>query len=79
MESEADKMFEKLGYKKMSNNEYVKHFSLKPARHIIFAIDETISICEENENELAVNCDYFAMQELKAINKKCLELGWIEE
>ena len=77
----ADEMFEELGYKIMFDNtckfRYVKHFSLKPARHIVFAIDKTISVCEENKNELAINRDYFTMQELQAINKKCKELGWI--
>ena len=77
----ADEMFEKLGYKIMFDNtclfRYVKCFELKPKRHIIFAIDKTISVCEENENELAINRDYFTMQELKAINKKVEELGWI--
>ena len=56
---------------------YGEDFDLKPKRHIIFAVDKTISVCEENENELAINRDYFTMQELKAINKKCEELGWI--
>ena len=80
-EETADKMFEKLGYKIMFDNtckfRYVKHFTLKPARHIIFAIDKTISVCEENKNELAINRDYFTIQELQAINKKVEELGWI--
>lgn len=79
-ESEADKLFEELGYKIMFDNtcmfRYVKCFRLKPKRHIIFAIDKTISVCEENEKELAINRDYFNMQELKAINKKVEELGW---
>lgn len=77
----ADEMFEELGYKIMFDNtcefRYVKHFALKPARHIIFVIDKTISVCEENKNELAINRDYFTMQELQAINKKVEELGWI--
>ena len=80
-EETADEMFEKLGYRIMFDNtcmfRYVKCFDLKPKRHIIFAVDKTISVCEENENELAINRDYFTMQELKAINKKCEELGWI--
>lgn len=80
-EETADEMFEELGYRIMFDNtcmfRYVKCFDLKPKRHIIFAVDKTISVCEENENELAINRDYFTMQELKAINKKCEELGWI--
>lgn len=80
-EEKADEMFEKLGYRIMFDNtcmfRYVKCFDLKPKRHIIFAVDKTISVCEENEKELAINRDYFTMQELKAIYKKCEELGWI--
>ena len=80
-EETADEMFEELGYRIMFDNtcmfRYVKCFDLKPKRHIIFAVDKTISVCEENENELAINRDYFTMQELKAINMKCRELKWI--
>lgn len=80
-EETADEMFKELGYRIMFDNtcmfRYVKCFDLKPKRHIIFAVDKTISVCEENENELAINRDYFTMQELKAINKKCEELEWI--
>ena len=80
-EKTADEMFEELGYKIMFDNtcmfRYVKCFELKPKRHIIFAIDKTISVCEENEKDLAINRDYFNMQELKAIYKKCEELKWI--
>ena len=80
-EKTADEMFEELGYKIIFDNisafRYVKHFELKSARHIIFSIDRCISVCEENDKELAVKRDYFNMQELQAINKKCRELGWI--
>lgn len=83
--SEADKMFEELGYKKVREDNdsfeirFVKKFNIKRPRHIIFSVlDKEISVCEENNKELAVNRDYFSMQELKAINEKCKELGWIE-
>lgn len=78
--SEADKLFEELGYENIINKrcwcEYIKYFKLKGARHIIFALDKTVSVCEENDKYLAINRDYFTMQELQAINKKCEELGW---
>lgn len=84
--SEADKLFEKLGYEKVrkDNDSYeirfIKKFTLKRPRHIIFTVlDKEISVCEENEKRLAVIRDWFSMQELKAINLKCKELGWIEE
>lgn len=82
---EADEMFEELGYKKVREDNdsfeirFVKKFNIKRPRHIIFSVlDKEISVCEENNKELAVNRDYFSMQELKAINEKCKELEWIE-
>ena len=83
--SEADKLLEELGYKKLGEDTdclitYIKEFKLKRPRHIIFSVlDKEISVCEENEKELAVKRDYFSMEELKAINKKVVELGWIEK
>lgn len=78
----ADKMFEELGYKKTITGfeiaRYRKEFKLKGARNIIFSIDKEICVCEENEKGLAVNRDYFNMQELQAINQKCKELGWLD-
>ena len=84
---EADKMFEELGYKRVRENidsyeiRFIKKWvtQIRRPKHIIFSVlDKTISVCEENEKELAVKRDYFSMDELKAINKKCEELGWIE-
>lgn len=79
--SEADKMFEELGYEKTITGfeiaRYRKEFNLKGARNIIFSTDKEICVCEENERGLAVNRDYFSTQELKAINEKCKELGWL--
>ena len=81
--SEADKLFKELGYKKIDDNSciarYRKEFKLKHARGIIFAIDKTVCVGEENARELIINRDYFDMQELKAINEKCKELGWLDE
>ncbi len=76
----ADEMFEKLGYRILFDESclcrYIKHFELKPARHIIFSFDKEVSVSEENEKGLAVNRDYFIMPELQAINAKVKELGW---
>ena len=81
--SKADEMFEELGYENIINEtclcEYRKYFKLKRARHIVFAVDKAVSVCEENEKTLAVNRDYFTMQELEAINEKVKELGWLDE
>lgn len=76
--SEADKMFEELGYEKkklnfvfsrfweeLTNEDLQKNFSFNTEYKIIDITDE---------NKFGIT-----MQELKAINKKCQELGWIEE
>ena len=75
--SEADEMFEELGYKSEIiksevNNEvtimYIKKFVYEYNSKIIaFKLKKKIV-------EIKYSLD---MQELKAINKKCEELGWI--
>ena len=71
----ADEMFKKLGYKMFEglrtidyDNKY-GHFqfqkSNKENRKVFIVKDEMT--------------DYITMQELQAINKKCQELGWLEE
>lgn len=72
--SEADKMFEKLWYKKIiENEEKIIYRHIKEPAEIIFDfIDKWVCVYGENNEAL-----YFDMQELKAINKKCEELGWI--
>ena len=74
--SEADKLFEELGYE-VSNSEFVEELNTTTNTvvdngyiQIIFYNNETIGIDAD---------DIMNMQELKAINKKCIELGWIEE
>lgn len=61
--SEADKMFEELGYKKTFNNYYEHDFGI------------TIEF-EDKYKEINIRGP-IEVQELKAINKKCEELGWI--
>lgn len=78
----ADEMFKELEYEKIEYKnsidtsiiEYVKHFDLKRDRIIAFYLDKTISVFEETASK-----DFFNMQELQAINKKCKELGWLDE
>lgn len=70
---EADKMFEELGYKKI-----VKKY--KSGRVYEYVTDELRCIdfmCEDKS--VKVWNIGMSMQELKAINKKCLELGWISD
>lgn len=71
--SEADEMFEKLDYKKIEKSNKIiyreKMGLLIPNAEIVFY---------KNDKWIGVNFN-LDMQELKAINLKCKELGWIEE
>lgn len=70
--SEADRLFEKLGYKKEEaswKEDNKKHF-------IEYNTDDTqIQFSIDTRHILITNI--LNMQELQAINKKCEELGWI--
>lgn len=82
--SEADKMFEELGYKKQCDKDNSEHF-ITFIKYLGLVNRKTISFdCwlkrisasyfdDDYEYEEAY---YFDMQELKAINKKVEELGW---
>lgn len=78
--SEADKMFEELGYKKVIDNEKQLQYEYEdkdfPTEDIEISFDKTfLSIKISYRNG---NCYDITMQELQAIYKKCEELGWIE-
>lgn len=68
--SEADKMFEKLGYYKNFDN--VTHEYRNENNGDLFEIDFWL------EKETVSKNYYITMEELKAINKKCEELGWLD-
>lgn len=70
--SKADEMFEELGYKKLSG-ETTEVFRLTRANKNI-AFSNLI-----NRIRIYGQYDFIDMQELKAINEKVKELGWIEE
>ena len=75
-EKSADQMFEELGYEKIqqilsSGELYIEYYNEKTSEYIKFWGDKTISKYEYRE------AGYLSMQELKAINKKCEELGWL--
>ena len=75
--SEADKMFEELGYVIDSTYYQFEH-------HIVYCknstrIDFDISRVTVYKYDIGGYNSSMSMQELKAINKKCEELGWIEE
>lgn len=80
--SEADKMFEELGYKKIIDNK--KEVSYQYINALMGdRIEQTIQIAKigmivfsyrnnQNHNVMGIG-----IEELKAINKKVEELGWI--
>lgn len=77
--SDADKLFEELEYKKNPNTikvgyeEYNKFLADGNIVTIQFWDDKTVSKVDDYD----INY-YITMQELKAINKKCEELKWID-
>lgn len=78
--SEADKLFKKLGYKKYTSEDCVMY--MKDLFMITFIMPNKSFITEYKQGDYnfpKIRPFEVEMQELKAINKKCLELGWIEE
>ena len=69
-EVDADFMFEQLGYKKEEFDVWVKYH--KEDMGIEFWFDDK-TITKNQEVELY---SFITIPELKAINKKCQELGW---
>ena len=79
--SEADKMFVELGYEKKQET---KDFVLYTKNELVISIhkkDKTIGINTDTGEEIFGNAIYgyteISMQELKAIQMKCDEMGWI--
>lgn len=71
--SKADEMFEKLGFKKICR----KYRIIYAIKHDFLIPDSLITFYKKYKWVGAnFNLD---MQELKAINEKCKELGWIED
>lgn len=70
LEKTADEMFEEFGYTKSGNIEYYKDYN-----NIIYFDIENKTFHKTGECDAM--CDAITMQELKAIIKKCEELGWI--
>ena len=80
--SEADKMFEELGYKKEQDNNYILFEKEllnknKEVKTIVFNLNKAlIDIRTEDDYYYQTITTVMNMQELKAINKKVEELGW---
>lgn len=78
--SEADKLFEELGYKKYTSEDCVMY--MKDLFMITFIMPNKRFITEYKQGDYnfpKIRPFEVEMQELKAINLKCKELGWIEE
>lgn len=78
--TEADKLFKELGYKKYTSEDCIMY--MKDLFIITFVIPNKTFITEYKQGDYnfpKIRPFEVEMQELKAINLKCKELGWIEE
>ena len=76
--SEADRLFEELGYKKYTSDDCVMY--MKDLFMITFIIDNKTFVTEYKQGDYnfpKVKPFEVNMQELQAINMKCKELKWI--
>lgn len=71
--SNADKLFEELGYKK-SLNKVGGTFGYRNKAKCQIVFYDTEEVLKFDEN---FDIEGIDMQELKAINMKCKELGWL--
>ena len=81
----ADKMFEEIGYRLLPKDPNKKgillHYirdcklSANESEHILFYYDKTF----EGFYTYCASRKAFNIHELQAINKKCKELGWLDE
>lgn len=69
----ADKMFEELGYIKHENNFGIYYHDKEDKW------GEYTAIVFDKEDKTLHFEIYITMQELKAINQKCKELGWLDD
>lgn len=78
--SEADKLFEELGYKKIEESKRYLRYSNsgRYGEHIDFELKLKEIRATRVTTQGNTHFRYINMQELKAINLKCKELGWIE-
>lgn len=77
----ADEMFEELGYKKKQKGQYLEYVkvdnSVREEYVISFMMKTIMATLYSNgylKKPLALE-----IKELQAINKKCKELGWLDE
>jgi len=72
--SNADELFEEMGYVKVHDKNHIYYNNRELDCTIEFDLNRRL-ICIGNEDNYVSYC---TMQELKAINKKCEELGWLQ-
>lgn len=82
--SEADKMFEELGYKKIYDKDNTVVYVNNEMLEIQFDITyKSIDISKDTGEEVFGNTIYdsvsIKLDDLQAINEKCKELGWLDE
>ena len=70
--SEADRLFDDLGYNKYEFDTYIDYLSREASKGITFRKDMQVI-----DSHCGIGSEYITMQELKAIYKKCEELKWI--
>ena len=72
--SEADKFFEKINYIKIANGiHYIGYVSKDTPDFILFVLDKKMVFPHKHGTQYTG----ISMEELKAIQMKCKELGWI--
>ena len=70
--SEADEMFKELDYEKKDERNFIVYLNWSTYSKIVFCKNVKTFYCEDNFGD----SEGINMEELKAINKKCQELGW---
>mgnify|MGYP006367837047 CR=1 FL=1 len=73
--SEADKMFAELGYRRVDTEQCKNIYRNRFGSHIYFDNkNKSIDLAgRQNKNKI------LTLKQLRAINKKCKELGWLDE
>ena len=82
--SKADEMFEELGYKKKSESSnfilYENEYTMSNRCYIYFDLKKKLVQAEDIDDVYEMKeASYLNVQELKAINEKVKELGWLDE
>lgn len=71
--SKADEMFEKLEYEKTQSIKYIGYTNKKADLILFNLVEQTLCIHKDNTEFPATS-----LPELRAINEKCREMGWLE-